>query len=83
MRRLYATRVDTRDPSCWLVGFRLQMKLMLGDPIWAVEDPTDHNKIIFTTFCSATSYEEFRRFKKPYASDWVDFDYFNLNKIEE
>lgn len=78
MRRLFATRVDTRGPF-WFTEFRFDMGVLLGNPIWAVKDVTDENKIIFLTHCTPTQYKGFREVREC-LSEWVDWDYFNVNK---
>lgn len=77
MKRLYATRVDTRGPF-WFTQFRYEMGAILKEPIWAIADVTDDYKIIFMTFCTAQQYETFRVVREC-LSEWVDWDYFNQN----
>ena len=81
MRRLYATRVDTRIP-CPFVYIRLNMTALFGDPVWCIKDVTDDHAIIFLVTATASGYDVFKRGYSDMAN-WIEFDYFNFNKIEE
>ena len=81
IERLYATKVDTRMPYPF-VSFRIAMKVKFGDPVGCIEDFTDDYTIIFLVTCTATDYEKFKR-NYDNLSEWIEFDYFNQNKIEE
>lgn len=80
MRRLYATRVDTRMPYSF-VELAFKMKRIFDKPVNCVKD-TDNYSLIFLVSSTATEYCLFERFYD-YLSEWVDFDYFNFNEIEE
>ena len=81
MRRLYATRVDTRMPYSF-VGLRFDMGVIFGNPVWCIKDFTDDHAIIFLVTTTASGYDAFKRGYSDMAN-WIEFDYFNLNKIEE
>lgn len=81
MRRLFATRVDTRMPVSF-VAMRLDMNDLFVNPVECIKDFTDDYSIIFLVTCTASGYNVFRNYYKG-MSDWIEFDYFNLNKIEE
>ena len=81
IERLYATKVDTRIPYPF-VSFRIAMKVKFGDPVRCIEDFTDDYTIIFLVTCTASEYDDFKRHYGN-LSDWIEFDYFNQNKIEE
>lgn len=80
LKRLYATKVGTRAPISAVLINRL-MKSVFDRPVKCIVDATDDN-LIFFVICDASKYENF---KKLCAKDheWIEFDYFNLNKIEE
>lgn len=80
MRRLYATRVDTRIP-CPFVYIRLDMKALFGDPVWCIKDVTDDYAVIFLVIGTASDYNVFKNYCCEGMSDWIEFDYFNPNKI--
>lgn len=79
MRRLYATKIDLRTIP---YGTQLDMRPTANDPIWWVKDFTEDYIIYYFAICAASSYSEFKRRYKD-MSDWLEFDYFNLNKIED
>lgn len=58
------------------------MKELFGDPVYCIKDFTDDYAIIFLVTSGAYGYNVFRNYYKG-MSDWIEFDYFNLNKIED
>ena len=85
LERLYATRVDTRMDGFIELG---TVHKFFFDPNvhCCIPDPTSEYHLIFLTSTSAQRYAEFEAgVKNDYSIfiDKIEFDYFNLNKIEE
>lgn len=85
MKRLYATRVDTRMDG--LVELGVIHKFFFAPHVFhCVPDPTSEYHLIFLTTASALRYDDFEFLvKRDYSMflDKIEFDYFNLNRIEE
>lgn len=85
MRRLYATRVDTRIDG--LIELCTINKFFFDPHVFrCIPDPTSEYHLIFLTTTSALRYDDFvYSIKREYSMfiDKIEFDYFNLNKIEE
>ena len=79
MKRLFATKINLRRMP---YGATLDMRPITDDPIWWVKDFAEDHIIYYFAICTASSYSELKRRYKD-MSDWIEFDYFNLNKIEE
>lgn len=85
MRRLYATRVDTRVDGLVELGAIINF---FFDPsaYRCIPDPASEYHLIFLTTTSPLRYDDFAYLiKREYSMfiDKIEFDYFNLNKIEE
>ena len=85
MRRLFATRVDTRADGLVELGAIINF---FFDPyvFRCIPDPASEYHLIFLTTTSARCYDDFvYLLKREYSIfiDKIEFDYFNLNKIEE
>lgn len=64
------------------VGITLDMRPTPNSLIWWAKDFTEDHVIYYFTICTASGYNDFKqRYKN--MSNWIEFDYFNLNKIEE
>lgn len=81
MKRLYATRVDTRKPYSF-VAMAFDMALRFRKSVWCIADVTNDYAIIFLTTCTASDYDAFKR-RYLHMTDWIEFDYFNQNRIED
>lgn len=85
MRQLYATRVDTRMDG--LVEFGVIHKFFFAPHAFrCIPDPASEHHLIFLTTASPLRYDDFEFLvKRDYSIflDKIEFDYFNLNKIEE
>ena len=85
MRRLFATRVDTRMDG--FVGLGYVNKFFFDPYVFrCIPDPASDYHLIFLTTTSARCYDDFvYLIKREYSTfiDKIEFDYFNLNKIEE
>ena len=85
MRRLYATRVDTRIDG-FVVFNNIHKFFFDPNAHRCILDPTSKYHLIFLTSTSAQRYAEFEAgIKNEYSIfiDKIEFDYFNPNKIEE
>lgn len=80
MRRLYATRVNTRGPMSF-VYIRKLMDAAFEDPVECIADVTDDCSLIFLVTCTDAAYDNFKNLciACHLDSEWVEFDYFNTN----
>lgn len=86
MKRLYGTRFDTNIAYSTIMyghkNFSDEMREAFGDNVKAIWDVTDDSKLIFFVTTTASDYDAFEKSHR-HLSRWIEFDYFNLNKIED
>lgn len=63
------------------VKFRDELNEAFGDNVQCRWDVSDDTYLIFFVTTTASDYNAFEEAHR-YLSRWIEFDYFNLNKIE-
>ena len=81
LERLYATRIPTRNATQTIRTAEIALRVYCGkDSLRDYIIESEH--VIALVVCDATSYHYFQK-NYGFNNDSIEFDYFNLNKIEE
>ena len=83
MRRLYATRWDTRNKASY-VQFRRDIADYVDQrDVRVIRDVANDHHIIILTTCTALQYACMKFFYQDDPLIEIEWDYFNFNEIEE